>query len=200
MNAQRISFIFLCTASLVGGCATKNSQQQVSPPPGFDPDAPALPAEATKNESAEKPAATATLPPSNNTFKEESLQPASEKAPVPVTTSQEQRSVPATNVPATPDTHKTVGSGPTIRYVSATYMHIRSKPDRFSTSLGELHMGDEVHVTLRGGWAKLDEGKWIRSRWLTKSPPKASDSNSAVDEDPAPKKVKSKKRRHHKSH
>jgi hypothetical protein len=64
-----------------------------------------------------------------------------------------------------------LGSGPTKLYVRAGQMNIRVKPDRHSKILGLIYGGDEVHVTLMGDWAMLDEGRWIRSRWLTKDRP-----------------------------
>lgn len=67
---------------------------------------------------------------------------------------------------------KTVGSGPQVRFIKADQLYIRVKPDRYSKALGLLYGGDEVHVKIQGDWAMLDEGRWIRSRWLVKKRPK----------------------------
>jgi hypothetical protein len=64
-----------------------------------------------------------------------------------------------------------IGSGPEVRYIKADQLYIRSEPNRFSNSIGLVHGGDEVHVQIQGDWAKLDEGRWIRSRWLVKKRP-----------------------------
>ncbi|MEI6397783.1 MAG: SH3 domain-containing protein [Pseudomonadota bacterium] len=76
-----------------------------------------------------------------------------------------------------------VGSGPQKKFIEAATLNIRSQPNRFSKIVGSLKGGDEVHVKIHGGWAKLDEGQWIRSRWLVKSRP--SSFSNATDEDSA---------------
>lgn len=76
-----------------------------------------------------------------------------------------------------------VGSGPQKKFIEAATLNIRSQPNRFSKIVGSLKGGDEVHVKIHGGWAKLDEGQWIRSRWLVKSRP--SSFLNATDEDSA---------------
>lgn len=65
----------------------------------------------------------------------------------------------------------TTGSGPQRRYIKADQIHIRISPDRYSRSVGFLYGGDEVRVRIEGDWAKLDEGRWVRSRWLVKKRP-----------------------------
>jgi hypothetical protein len=76
------------------------------------------------------------------------------------------------------------GSGPQTNFIKATILTIRSQPNRYSKILGYLNGGDEVHVKMYGDWAKLDDGQWIRSRWLVKVRPGkfvGSDYHSAVD-------------------
>ncbi|MCX6126499.1 MAG: hypothetical protein NTV34_17325 [Proteobacteria bacterium] len=63
------------------------------------------------------------------------------------------------------------GKGPEKRFIKADQLYIRVAADRYSKSVGLLYGGDEVFVTVLGDWAKLDEGQWIRSRWLVKSRP-----------------------------
>ena len=65
-----------------------------------------------------------------------------------------------------------VGRGSQKRFIKAWERNIRSQPNRYSKIVGLLKGGDQVNVTIRGGWAKLDDGQWIRSRWLVKSAPK----------------------------
>jgi len=62
----------------------------------------------------------------------------------------------------------TIGSGPEVRFIKADQLHLRAEPNRFSKSIGLIFGGDEVHVKIQGDWAQLDEGRWIRSRWLVK--------------------------------
>lgn len=64
-----------------------------------------------------------------------------------------------------------IGSGPHVRYIKAFELNIRSKPNRRSQIVGRLKGRDEVHVSIHGGWSKLDDSRWIRTRWLVKSPP-----------------------------
>ena len=74
-----------------------------------------------------------------------------------------------------------VGTGPQTRFIKAATLNIRVQPNRFSKIVGTLKGGDEVHVKIHDGWAKLEEGRWIRSRWLVKSPP--SGFSNATDEE-----------------
>lgn len=67
---------------------------------------------------------------------------------------------------------RVVGNGPETRFIKAWELNIRSQPNRFSKIVGRLNGGDEVHVSIHGGWAKLEDGRWIRSRWLVKSRPR----------------------------
>ena len=88
------------------------------------------------------------------------------------------------------------GSGKQKRFIKADQLHIRVQPDRYSKSIGIIYGGDEVHVTIRGDWAKLEEGQWIRSRWLVKTAPRKfrSDGSSSTGDEPVKKKKKAKRR------
>ena len=89
---------------------------------------------------------------------------------------------------------KEVGSGKQTRYIKADRLNIREKPNRFSKVVGELQHGDQVHVTIRGAWAKLEDGQWIRSRWLIKKTPhRGAGSGAKKKKKSAGKKKKSKK-------
>jgi hypothetical protein len=91
------------------------------------------------------------------------------------------------------------GSGPQIRYIKAVELNVREKPDRYSQIVGVLKGGDKVRVKVKGGWAKLDEGRWIRSRWLVKQKPTgafAQDSNQTESQSSV---QKSRKKRDSKS-
>lgn len=52
-------------------------------------------------------------------------------------------------------------------YVTAVQLHIRSRPDRFSPSVGYKFGGDKVMVKVKGDWSELGDGKWLRTRWLS---------------------------------
>ena len=78
-----------------------------------------------------------------------------------------------TSISATrlPGNFISMGTGPLKRYIKADQLHIRVAADRYSKSLGLLYGGDEVFVSIKGDWAKLEVGKWIRSRWLVQKRP-----------------------------
>ena len=63
------------------------------------------------------------------------------------------------------------GSGSQTLYIKATILTVRSQPNRYAKILGYLSGGTTVHVNVNGGWAKLDAGRWLRSRWLVKVKP-----------------------------
>lgn len=182
---------FYLTVLLLGflvACSDDHPKEPVAADPAFadiDPDQKALPKESAASGEA-VPAETAVVdaskqaptPPAVPTPAEEV--PAASPAPTPtveeLTSSdagqkveQQSAAAPAVQpegVPGTP-----TGSGPKTRYVKAFEMNIRSKPNRHSQIVGHLRGGDEVHVSIHGGWSKLDDGRWIRTRWLVKNPP-----------------------------
>lgn len=89
------------------------------------------------------------------------------------------------------------GTGKQKRFIKADQLHIRVQPDRYSKSIGIIYGGDEVHVTIRGDWAKLEEGQWIRSRWLVKTAPRkfrSDDSSSSGNASVKKKKKKTKRK------
>lgn len=57
-------------------------------------------------------------------------------------------------------------------FVKAIKLHIRMRPDRHSLSVGFKYGGDVVDVMIDGDWAKLEDGKWLRTRWLASEKPK----------------------------
>jgi len=64
-------------------------------------------------------------------------------------------------------------NGESTRYVKAIQLNIRSAPDRKSTVVRRIKGGDKVTVTFEGPWAKLGEGEYIRTKYLSKSPQRA---------------------------
>ena len=102
---------------------------------------------------------------------------------------------PAALQESSPPASSSVGSGPQVRYIKAFEMNIRSQPNRHSKIVGRLKGGEEVHVSIHGGWSKLDDGRWIRTRWLVKSPP---DKLVSVPPDEEGRPQRSKKSRHNK--
>jgi predicted lipid-binding transport protein (Tim44 family) len=77
--------------------------------------------------------------------------------------------------------HKFIGTGQEVRFIKAEQLFIRVKPNRYSKSLGIVRGGDEVRVTIQGDWAKLDDGQYIRSRWLVKHKPTTYGVEDAQD-------------------
>jgi hypothetical protein len=61
-----------------------------------------------------------------------------------------------------------LGSGSAVRYIKAAELNIRERPDRKSAIVGKLRGGQRVKVDIRGGWARLEPDRWIRSKWLSK--------------------------------
>jgi len=57
-----------------------------------------------------------------------------------------------------------------VRYVKAAMLNIRSKPSLKGHVVGHLRGGDKVHVELHGAFAKLKQGQWVRSTYLSKPP------------------------------
>jgi hypothetical protein len=101
-----------------------------------------------------------------------------------------------TNVASNPDK---VGSGPQTRFIKAWELNIRSEPNRFSKIIGHLKGGDEVHVKIHGGWAKLDDGRWIRSRWLVKVRPAKFVGAPGEESEVKPRAHKPRKAKKHKA-
>ena len=100
------------------------------------------------------------------------------------------------NIPEPSDAGEVTGTGPQIRYIKAAELNIRQEPNRYSKIVGRLLGGAKVRVKIQGGWARLDEDRWIRSRWLVKSPPKnlmGSDEDASRHSKPSSSKKKGKK-------
>jgi hypothetical protein len=155
----------------------------------IDPDQPAIPADdssQTSKNSAPVAKADAVsgeqnnkvvdyVPPTPRIEDLEADRPAAEPAPVEPEAPVEQS---ATESGAS---LSRFGSGPQVRYIKAVELNVREKPDRYSKIVGVLKGGDKVRVQVKGGWAKLDEGRWIRSRWLVKRKPAGAFSRG-IDE------------------
>ncbi len=183
----RLKFLMLCLSLAFYTCAKTQPQEPVAGGDlsGIDPDQKAIPKDVpvqpknTEGPASEPQVKPETIPESN-----------SESKPVTDTTldGRGEQVVPDGPSPeATTDTSAPakVGSGPQKRFIKATTLNIRSQPNRLSKIVGSLKGGDEVHVKIRDGWAKLDEGQWIRSRWLVKSRP-STFSSSTDDESAKP--------------
>ena len=188
----RIKFFMLCLSLAFYACAKTQPQEPVAGGDlgGIDPDQKAIPKDVpVQPKDAEEPAPepqvkAETIPESN-----------SESKPVTDTTldgRSEQVAPEGSSPEATTDTSAPakVGSGPQTRFIKAATLNIRTQPNRFSKIVGSLKGGDEVHVKIHDGWAKLDEGQWIRSRWLVKSRPSAFSIPSDDDSSKTKKRVK----------
>jgi len=62
------------------------------------------------------------------------------------------------------------GSGSSVRYVTAIQLNVRSAPNRRASMVRRIKGGDKVNVTMTGSWAKLGEGEYVRTKFLSKKP------------------------------
>jgi hypothetical protein len=169
----------------------------------IDPDQPAIPADASGGESGNSDTARSldtpsakqsdksvdVIPPTPRIEDLEGDRPSAEDAPVEPEPPLDQ------SVPDSGTTSSRFGSGPQVRYIKAAELNVREKPDRYSKIVGVLKGGDKVRVQIKGGWAKLDEGRWIRSRWLVKHRPSGAFSKDSDQEGAQPVKQKAGKKR-----
>jgi uncharacterized protein YgiM (DUF1202 family) len=128
----------------------------------IDPDQPAIPASASVSESGNSKV----IPPTPRIEDLEGRASSVEDAPVEPEPPLDQ------SAPGSGTASSRFGSGPQVRYIKSVELNVREKPDRHSKIVGVLKGGDKVRVQIKSGWAKLDEGRWIRSKWLVKRKPK----------------------------
>jgi hypothetical protein len=199
-------WIVVLSISLLSSCVSDEPKDPVNADPAFagiDPDQKALPKEGSDQkqssavESMTSEASVTTAPASPEVQSAElpasppPTPPVEQLAPIENTAS---KSVDQTMESETATVSGTsIGSGPQVRYIKAFELNIRSKPNRRSQIVGRLKGKDEVHVSIHGGWSKLDDGRWIRTRWLVKSPP---DNLVSVPPDEEGKLSRKKKVRH----
>lgn len=62
------------------------------------------------------------------------------------------------------------GSGKTTVYVNAILVNVRSSPSFKSPIVRRLLGGAKIHVETKGGWAKIKNGQWLRTKLLSESP------------------------------
>lgn len=153
----------------------------------IDPDQPAIPADASVSASGNS----APVGKANTSVAEQSNKVVEGIPPTPRIEDLEGDRPSAESVPVEPEPPldqsaanagnelSRFGSGPQVRYIKSVQLNVREKPDRYSKIVGVLKGGDKVRVQINGGWAKLDEGRWIRSRWLVKRRPGGALSESA---------------------
>lgn len=60
--------------------------------------------------------------------------------------------------------------GRQVRYVDAIMLNVRARPDNRAPIVRRLLGGAKVSATIQGGWAKLKNGQWVRSRYLSPTP------------------------------
>lgn len=59
------------------------------------------------------------------------------------------------------------GSGKTVtRVVTATKLNVRSGPSRKASVVRQLTRGDEVQAVIKGKFAKIGEGEYVRAKYL----------------------------------
>lgn len=184
-KASKISLLLL----MIGVGAFSCSKQPMKDPSAddlsdlsIDPDQPAIPADASGGESGNSDAgrnldapstkqsnkAVDDIPPTPSIEELEGGRSSAEDAPVEPEPPLDQ------SLPDSGAASSRFGSGPQVRYIKAAELNVREKPDRYSKIVGVLKGGDKVRVQLKGGWAKLDDGRWIRSRWLVKRKPSST--------------------------
>lgn len=75
---------------------------------------------------------------------------------------------PSANVPES-GSGSVIGTGKSKRYVQAVQLNVRSEPNRWSKVVRRVNHGDVLMVTLlKGGWSKLAEGEFVRTKHLGK--------------------------------
>ena len=186
----RMPALLILASLCVCSCAKPEGSEPVAPDSalsGIDPDQKALPRDGV-SEATQKPVTDTTLDGTGEVVAGGSVSTGgSETVPPTPTVNETMSDVPppvsvpevATERSSAPEAAPAseaasagvAGVGHQKRFIKAWELNVRSQPNRFSKIVGNLKGGDEVHVTLRGGWAKLDDGQWIRSRWLVKTRP-----------------------------
>jgi hypothetical protein len=122
-----------------GMAASESTETAVSEPSAAEAEAAQLPEPQPKSES-DMPAAGI-----------ESLPPAVESS-----------------VPPVMGPNAAVGSGKSVtRCVKTAVLNVRAKPDRFSKSVRTISKGEALQVEMMGGWARISDGEFVRSKHLT---------------------------------
>jgi hypothetical protein len=61
--------------------------------------------------------------------------------------------------------------GKTTRYVNAVLLNVRGKPTTKSKVVRRLLGGAKIYVQIgKGGWAKIRDGQWVRTSFLSSAP------------------------------
>jgi hypothetical protein len=206
VNCSRliIWFLLLCGVMQLGACTTKpdsaTSHDDISDL-NIDPDQKALPAEGALSVPLKGTDSPETIP---DQLRADAKTEVTGDVP-PTPTLDELRSgssapEPDSVAPEPPiyreadqtlASQEEVGSGPQSRFIKAAELNIREEPNRYSKIVGKLLGGQRVRVKIHGGWAQLDKKRWIRSRWLTKKPPKEFVTS---DEGSSPQAARTKKK------
>lgn len=154
-----------CTVAL-GACVHASPGATDGAVTGIDPDAPAAPAEpqqeAATNSGSDNPVVVDPM------LKDESPSQATRDY------SEAFNANPDYKPAASRADTKARGTGSRLMVVGVPRINIRSAPDRRSHIVGELRRGDTLMVDIDEsiGWAKINEGEYIRARHLrdAKSP------------------------------
>lgn len=172
------SIVFLIFLSCSGEPV---SEPVVSDPAfvGIDPDRKAMPKDGTTGAAETTTDASASVveqdiaqaSPSENSSVDSAAQSPAPTPPVEEISQSLDAGISPSDSQSSVDSGSSEGSGPQVRYIKAFEINIRSKPNRHSKIVGRLKGGTLVKVSIHGGWSKLDDGRWIRTRWLVKSPP-----------------------------
>jgi len=64
-----------------------------------------------------------------------------------------------------------------IRYVNVDILNVRMDTSEESPVVGKLTKGTMYHVSINGMWAKIGEGQYVMTKFLSHQPPKRTGSN-----------------------
>jgi uncharacterized protein YgiM (DUF1202 family) len=69
--------------------------------------------------------------------------------------------------------HKMHGKnkGKGVRYVAVGTLNVRSKPSANARVVKKLKSGDEVQAQIKGQWARIGKGQWVKAKYLSKKAP-----------------------------
>ncbi len=61
--------------------------------------------------------------------------------------------------------------GKGVRYVAVSTLNVRSKPNTNARIVKKLKAGDEVQAHIKGQWARIGKGQWVKTKYLSKKGP-----------------------------
>lgn len=74
--------------------------------------------------------------------------------------------------PTTPSDDTSTDKMQVTRYVNAILLNVRAKPTHRSPIVRRLYGGAKINVEVHGAYAKIQDGQWVRTRYLSSKPTK----------------------------